>query len=52
MLTISVIAIAGVFAGSLLGRAVNGIKLKKAFGWFILAMGIYIIMKQIRERLP
>ncbi|HEX5152207.1 MAG TPA: sulfite exporter TauE/SafE family protein [Parafilimonas sp.] len=47
LLTISLIAIAGVFAGSLLGRSVNGVKLKKAFGWFVLVMGIYIIIKEI-----
>ena len=47
LLTISLIAIAGVFTGSLLGKSINGIKLKKAFGWFVLVMGIYIIIKEI-----
>jgi len=47
LLTISLIAIVGVFTGSLLGRSVNGLKLKKAFGWFVLIMGIYIIIKEI-----
>lgn len=44
--TISMIAIAGVFVGGLLGKSINGEKLKKGFGWFVLLMGIYIIVKE------
>ena len=47
LLTISAIAIAGVFIGGLLSKSVNSAKLKKGFGWFVLAMGIYIIVKEI-----
>lgn len=47
LFTISAIAIAGVFVGGLLGKSINSAKLKKAFGWFVLAMGIYIIIKEI-----
>jgi uncharacterized membrane protein YfcA len=47
LLTISVIAIAGVFIGGLLGRSIHGTKLKKGFGWFVLVMGVYIIVKEI-----
>lgn len=44
---ITVIAIAGIFIGGFLSKKVDGAKLKKAFGWFVLAMGIYIIVKEI-----
>jgi len=47
LLTISAIAIAGVFIGGLLGKSINSTKLKKSFGWFVLSMGVYIIIKEI-----
>ena len=47
LLTISAIATAGVFAGGLLSKTIDGAKLKKGFGLFVLAMGIYIIVKEI-----
>jgi len=45
--TISSIAIVGIIIGSQLSKKIDGRKLKPAFGWFILAMGIYIIMKEV-----
>jgi len=47
LLTVSFVAMIGVFVGGLLGKSINGTKLKKGFGWFVLAMGIYIIIKEI-----
>lgn len=47
LLTITMIAIAGIFVGGLLTKKINGDKLKKAFGWFVLVMGIYILVKEI-----
>jgi len=44
---ITIIAVAGNFAGGYLGKKISGEKLKKAFGWFVLVMGIYIIIKEI-----
>lgn len=44
---ISAIAIAGIFIGGYFNQKVNSDKLKKAFGWFVLVMGIYIIVKEI-----
>src|SRR5664279_484542 len=38
---ITLIAIAGIFAGGFLTRKIEGDKLKRAFGWFVLVMGIY-----------
>ena len=40
-------AVAGIFAGIFLSKKIPGHKLKKAFGWFVLVMGIYIIVKEI-----
>lgn len=47
LISITVIAIAGIIIGSQLSRKIDGKKLKPAFGWFILIMGIYIITKEI-----
>ena len=47
LLTISAIAIGGIFVGIYLTRFIDGSKLKKGFGWFVLAMAVYIILKQI-----
>jgi hypothetical protein len=44
---VSAIAIAGIFVGSYFNQKVNSDKLKKGFGWFVLIMGIYIIVKEI-----
>ena len=44
--TLSAIAIAGIFIGGHFNQKVNGEKLKKAFGWFVLVMGIYIIIRE------
>ena len=43
---IAFIAIIGIFIGSYLSTKIDGKKLKPAFGWFVLAMGIYIILKE------
>lgn len=47
MLTFSAFSILGVFIGGFLSKKIEGAKLKKAFGWFVLAMGIYIIIKEL-----
>ncbi len=43
----TVFAIAGIFLGILLAKKIPGEKLKKGFGWFVLIMGIYIIIKEL-----
>lgn len=43
----SLFAIAGIFVGTALSRRISGAKLKPAFGWFVLVMGIYIIAKEV-----
>jgi uncharacterized membrane protein YfcA len=42
----SLLAIAGIITGSLLSKRIPGDKLKPAFGWFVLVMGLYIIVKE------
>tara|TARA_R110000868_G_scaffold174940_1_gene411816 strand:- start:28542 stop:29330 length:789 start_codon:yes stop_codon:yes gene_type:complete len=44
---ISIMAIIGLFIGTQLSKKIDGAKLKPAFGWFVLVMGIYIITKEI-----
>jgi uncharacterized protein len=40
-------AVAGIFIGILLSKKIHGDKLKKFFGWFVLVMGIYIIIIEL-----
>ncbi|MGO4821200.1 MULTISPECIES: sulfite exporter TauE/SafE family protein [unclassified Flavobacterium] len=47
LLLISLMAIVGLFIGTQLSKKIDGSKLKPAFGWFVLVMGIYIIAKEI-----
>ncbi|MBP9883644.1 MAG: sulfite exporter TauE/SafE family protein [Chitinophagales bacterium] len=39
-------SVLGIFIGNYLTKFVSGNGLKKGFGWFVLAMGIYIIIKE------
>ncbi|MER3632822.1 MAG: permease [Blastocatellia bacterium] len=39
-------SVIGIFIGSYLVKFVHGAKLKKAFGWFVLVMGIYMILRE------
>ncbi|HCP40253.1 MAG TPA: permease [Cryomorphaceae bacterium] len=47
LLTVTVIAVVGIFVGIYLTKFINGKKLKKGFGWLVLVMAVYIILKQI-----
>lgn len=47
LISIAAIAIIGIIIGSQISKKIDGKKLKPAFGWFILVMGIYIITKEI-----
>lgn len=46
LLPFSILPIVGIFVGIWLHRFIDGKKLKKSFGWFILLMSIYIILKE------
>lgn len=47
LLTITGLAIVGLFIGNTFNRKINAQTLKKGFGWFVLVMGIYIIVKEL-----
>ncbi|WP_029037398.1 sulfite exporter TauE/SafE family protein [Salinimicrobium xinjiangense] len=47
LLIFTLISVAGIFLGIYLNRFLDGKKLKKGFGWFVLLMGIYIFWKEI-----
>lgn len=40
------LSVIGIFIGTWLSKFIDGEKLKKGFGWFVLAMGVYIIFKE------
>ncbi|MBS1773321.1 MAG: sulfite exporter TauE/SafE family protein [Bacteroidetes bacterium] len=44
---ITAIAIAGIFVGGQIGKSISGAKLKKGFGWFVLLMGTWVIVKEL-----
>lgn len=46
LLQVSAFAIGGIFVGMALSKRIDGAKLKPAFGWFVLIIGIYIIIKE------
>jgi uncharacterized membrane protein YfcA len=46
LFTVAGFATIGIFIGTLLSKKIDGAKLKPAFGWFVLVMGIYIISKE------
>ncbi len=47
LLSISLLAILGIFIGTVISKKIDGSKLKPAFGWFVLIMGIYIITNEL-----
>lgn len=47
LLAFSSISVVGIFIGSFLSGKIHADKLKKGFGWFVLVMGVYIILKEI-----
>lgn len=44
---ITALAIAGVVIGNAIGKKINGAKLKTGFGWFVLLMGVYILVREL-----
>ena len=46
LLSVTSIAVAGILIGSFISTRIDGKKLKPAFGWFVLVMGIYIIIRE------
>lgn len=47
IISISLLAIVGIFIGNKLSEKLDGEKLKKGFGWFVLVMGAYILISEL-----
>jgi hypothetical protein len=47
LLVFTAISIGGIYLGIWLNKFIDGKKLKKGFGWFVLVMGLYIFWKEI-----
>jgi uncharacterized membrane protein YfcA len=47
LLSFTGFAIIGIFIGSYSSKFIDNQKLKKAFGWFVLIMSVYIILKEL-----
>jgi uncharacterized protein len=47
LIVFTILAIAGIFIGGWIAEKISSASLKKGFGWFVLIMGIYIIIKEI-----
>lgn len=47
LLFFSGVAVIGIIVGSLLSKKISNETLKPAFGWFVLVMGVYIIIKEL-----
>lgn len=47
LLSLTTIAIIGIFIGTFLMTKINNQKLKPAFGWFVLVIGIFILFNEI-----
>ena len=47
LISIALVAIAGILVGGFLAKKIEGYQLKKAFGWFVFVMGIVIICTQV-----
>lgn len=47
MFVFSAVTVTGILSGTYLSRYVDGRKLKKAFGYFVLLMGLYIIVREL-----
>ncbi|MBO3116386.1 sulfite exporter TauE/SafE family protein [Winogradskyella sp. DF17] len=47
LLLFTSLSVIGIFIGIYMSNFIEGKKLKKGFGWFVLVMGIYIIYKEL-----
>lgn len=47
LLVFSALSVVGIFGGMSLSKKVPAEKLKKLFGWFVLVMGVFILLKEL-----
>jgi uncharacterized protein len=50
LLTLTALAIAGIFAGHHLSRTISHRRSRAAFGWFVLVTGVYILVRELSQR--
>ena len=46
LLSFTTVSVVGIFLGVWLNKFIDGQKLKKSFGWLVLLMGVYILIKE------
>jgi uncharacterized membrane protein YfcA len=46
LLLFTAFSVSGIFVGTWLNKFIDGRKLKKGFGWFVLVMGIYMFIRE------
>ena len=46
LLLLTSLATAGIFIGNLLTHKISGVKLRRSFGWFVLAVGVWIFFRE------
>lgn len=49
LLSFTAMSVVGIFLGMYISNFIEGKKLKKGFGWFVLVMGIYIIFRELTK---
>jgi hypothetical protein len=47
LLAFTGLAVIGIFAGTYTTKFIDGKKLKKGFGWFVLVMAVYILVNEL-----
>lgn len=47
LLSVTTLAVLGIFAGNRIGRRIPGSRLRTAFGWLVLVMAVYILFKEL-----
>jgi uncharacterized membrane protein YfcA len=47
LLTITALAVSGIFFGNALSHKISALKLRKGFGWLTLVMGCYILVREV-----
>ena len=47
LLLLTALSLVGIFFGSWLSTKINGAQLKKGFGWFVLLMALYILLREL-----
>ncbi len=47
LMSVTLLAVVGIFIGDRFSKNMNALLLKRVFGWFVLILGIYIIVKEL-----